>query len=359
MVLIPQNIEELVSYKPGKPVKQLIAELALTEWAILWNNENNLGASPNVKQAIADAAQRIHLYPDPASIALREKIAALNSASMENVVVGNGSESILDNVFRAFFDAGDELLTCEGTFVAVYIWAKSNKVPVQKLPLARGYRFDVEHLASSVTAKTKAIYISNPNNPTGAMITRSELDFLVEHVPPHVLIIVDEAYYEYAQALSPEYPDSFTLRHPNVLTLRTLSKAYGLAGMRLGYALGPAPLIQALSKVKMTFAPSNIAQAAGIAALEDQAHLQKAVALNASALQQFYPALHDAELEYVPSFGNFVMLDLHSAEAAQACVASMMKKGVFVRQLPAFGLPHCVRVSTGTEEENALFVRSL
>lgn len=359
MITIPKNIQELVSYKPGKPVSQIIEELGLEEWAILWNNENNLGPSPKVLEHVQNVLATSHKYPDPTSHELCERIAALNNCTADNVTVDNGSESVFDCVFRAFFEKDDELLTCDGTFVAVYIWAKSNKVEVARIPLARGYQFDVDRLVQSVTPQTKAIYVANPNNPTGAMISQSELDHLVESVPDHVLIIVDEAYYEYAKAITDDYPDSFSMRKSNVLTLRTFSKAYGIAGIRVGYALGDPRLIEALRKVKMTFAPSNLAQAAGIGALEDPEHMHKSVMLNKAALQQFYSALHDAELNYIPSYGNFVMIDLGTEDLAKAFTENMLKKGVFIRHLRAFGLPHCVRISTGTLEENTLFTRQL
>ncbi len=359
MISIPKNIQELVSYKPGKPVSQIIEELGLSEWAVLWNNENNLGPSSNVLERIQEVGGNFHTYPDPASTQLRSMIAEQNNCHIDNVVVDNGSESVFDCMFRAFFEKNDKLLTCDGTFVAVYIWAKSNKVPVARIPLARGYQFDIDRLIYSITPQTKAIYVANPNNPTGAMISNEQLSQLIDNVPDHVLIIVDEAYYEYAKVISDDYPDSFQLRRPNVITLRTFSKAYGIAGIRVGYALGEARLIEALSKVKMTFAPSNLAQAAGIGALEDQAHIHKSVMLNKTALQQFYTAMHDAELEYTPSYGNFVMVDFKEEELAKTVTEKMMKQGIFIRHLKAFGLPHCVRISTGTEAENALFVSKL
>lgn len=359
MVSIPQNIQEIKSYKPGKPIKDLVQELNLKEWAVLWNNENNLGPSPLAMDHVANALANSNLYPDPTSTELREHIAKLNNCQPTQVVVNNGSESILDGMFRAFFEKDDELLTCEGTFVAVYIWAKSNKVKVNKAPLSKAYRFDIQHLIENITPKTKAIYIANPNNPTGTIITKSELEEFLEAVPEHILVVIDEAYFEYAQALSPDYPDSTTIDRPNILTLRTFSKAYGIAAIRIGYAVGPEYLVEALSKVKMTFAPSNVAQAAGIGAIQDTEHLQKSVELNTAALPKFYAALHDAELNYIPSYGNFVMIDMNSVEQAREFTEKLKQKGVFVRHLPAFGLPHCVRISTGTEEENDLFVKVL
>lgn len=359
MIEIPKNIRELVSYKPGKPIAQLVEELGLKEWAVLWNNENNLGASPLVATRISEKLDSIHLYPDPASTLLRQRIAEKCSCSPDEIVVNNGSETLLDNLFRAFFDRDDQLLTCDGTFVALYIWAKSNRVPLARIPLAKNYGFDVQRLVESVTPQTKAIYLANPNNPTGTMISLDQLTYLLDEVPDDLLVIVDEAYCEYARVIAPDYPDSFALRRPNVLTLRTFSKAYALAGLRIGYALGHPSLIEAMTKVKMTFTPSAVAQWGALAALEDDHHLQYAVTLNKTALQQFYTALHEAELMYIPSYGNFVMLDLETREFAEQFTQAMMQKGVFVRHLPAFGLPHCVRISTGTKAENELLVRSL
>jgi len=359
MVHIPENIQALNSYKPGKPIEEIVADLQLKEWAILWNNENNLGPSPKAIEAIERETQNLHAYPDPASVALRTSIAKVYQCSIENVVVDNGSESLLDNIFRSFMSDGNELLTCEGTFVALYIWAKANNRKLRKLPLGRGYRFDVKRIVESITPETKAIYIANPNNPTGTIITKDELDEMIQLVPKEVLVIIDEAYFSYANSLTDDYPDSFSLRHSNVITLRTFSKAYGLAGMRIGFALGPKDLIEAMTKVKMTFAPSNIAQAAALAALEDQEHMQRALELNKKALTDFYLALHEAELDYIPSYANFVMVDIKTEEKAKQFADELLKKGVFIRHLKAFGLPHCVRISTGTDKENQLFIRSV
>jgi len=359
MVRIPSNIQDLVSYKPGKPVSQIVQELSLTEWAVLWNNENNIGPSPKALQEIQRAVANSHLYPDPAACELCSRIAAENDCTPENVTVDNGSESVFDCMLRAFFDPGDELLTCEGTFVAVYIWAKANNVHCDRIPLADGFQFDIDQLIASVGPRTKAIYVANPNNPTGAMISKSELERLVDNVPEHVLVIVDEAYYEYACHLTDDYPDSFQMKRPNVITLRTFSKAYGIAGIRVGYALGDPRMIEAIRKVRMTFAPSNLSQAAAVGAIQDKEHVERTVKLNAEALHQFYTALEKAGHTFVPSYGNFVMVDLETEEEAKTFTESMMLKGIFVRHLRAFGLPQCVRISTGTEKENALFVRQL
>lgn len=356
MVNVPKNIQELVSYKPGKPIKSIKEALNLQETAILWNNENNLGATSKIAEAVHNTINQLHLYPDPSAQKLCEALAHFHGRKTEEITVDNGSESILDCMFRAFFDTGDELLTCEGTFVAIYIWAKANRVPVNKVKLGRGFRFDIHGILNAITHKTKAIYIANPNNPTGTIITKKELELLIKQVPEHIIIIVDEAYFEYARVLSPEYPDSSSITAPNVVCLRTFSKAYGLAGMRLGYAVGNELLIEAIRKVRMTFAPSNIAQAAAFAALHDQEHVAQVIKLNNEALKAFSLVLHEAGLHYVPSYGNFIMIDLNSEESANQFTHQLLEQGVFIRQLKAFGLPQCVRVSTGLPKENLLFI---
>jgi histidinol-phosphate aminotransferase len=359
MVKIPANIEELKSYKPGKPIAEIIEEYGLKETAVLWNNENNFGPSPGALKEIQANLDNSHLYPDPACLELRKLIAEKNKVNIEDVAVGNGSESLFNNIFNSFFNVGDELLTCEGTFVAVYIWAKANKVNVRTVPLTSTYNFDLDALLESIDDNTKAVYLSNPNNPTGAMITEKELEAFMEKVPPHVIVIVDEAYYEFARDLSEDYPDSTRFRFENVLTLRTFSKAYGIAAIRIGYAMAHPRLIEALMKVKLTFEPSNLAQAAGIGAIQDEEYLRKTVENNTHELHYYYRELHRMGYQYIPSYANFIMLDLKSAERVNELNDALMRKGVFVRPLRAFGLPHCLRITVGLPHENRLCIKAL
>ncbi len=359
MISIPKNIEELNSYKPGKPLAQIIQELNLTETAVLWNNENNLGPSPKAMESVELTLKNSHLYPDPVCTELRTLLAEKWNKKYEEVAVGNGSESIFNNLFNALFSEGEELLTCEGTFVAVYIWAKANNIKVNTVPLTAGFGFDLNALLDSITEKTKAIYLSNPNNPTGAMIPQQELIEFIEKVPDHILVIVDEAYYEFAHDLSSEYPNSGGFSYDNVLTLRTFSKAYGIAAIRIGYAIGPAKIIEAIMKVKLTFEPSNLAQAAGIGALSDEEYLTKTISNNTLEIEKYYELFDSLGIEYVKSFGNFIMLDLKSEERVQFFFNALMKKGVFVRPLKAFGLPNCLRITIGLPKENDLCAKAL
>jgi len=358
-IKIPQHIQELRSYKPGKPIAQIIEELELADTAILWNNENNFGASPKALDKVREALETSYLYPDPTSLELRTTIAKRCGRTPDEVIVGNGSEEVLNNVLKAFCSGEDELLTSEGTFVAIYIWAKSNNVPCRKISLTEGYGFDLDAIAEGISDNTKVIYLSNPNNPTGAMISESELNAFLARVPEHILVVVDEAYSEYAVELSDVYPDSTKLKKDNVITLRTFSKAYGIAAMRVGYGIAHHEVIEALSKVKMTFAPSNVAQAAGLGALEDSDFLNKTVQSNKEGIEYLSAVCEDLNLDYVPSFGNFVMIDFKDTERVQELFNQLLKLGAFVRPLTAFGLPHCMRVTVGLPRENALFAAAL
>lgn len=357
MVKIPQNIQELKSYNPGKSIAEIIADYGLQETAILWNNENNFGASPMAQQEIAKAAIDTCVYPDPLSLELRGLIAKENNRTVEEVVVGNGSEAIMSNMFKAFCEPGDQVLTSEGTFVAIYIWAKSSNIPCVKVPLTAQYGFDVESIVNAIGPKTKIIYIANPNNPTGSMLSSEDIHQLMAKVSENVVVVIDEAYIEYAVDINSNFPDTSTMDYPNLLTFRTFSKAYGIAGARIGYAIGAPELIEALNKVRLTFAPSNIAQAAGIGAIQDTAFLNKTIQNNTSEIKAYYELFHELGVECVPSYGNFVMIALKSPEEATEMFQKLLEQGVFVRVLAAFGLPHCIRITIGTPEDNKLFFR--
>jgi len=359
MINIPENIERLKSYKPGKPLEEIIEEFGLTRTAILWNNENNLGASPKAMEAVQRTVSGSNYYPDPACRELRTAIADRVGQRMKNIIVGNGSESVFNYMLGAFFNPGDELLTSEGTFVAIYIWAQANNVPCVTVPMTSTYGFDLDAIKSYITDRTKVIYLSNPNNPTGAMITESELRSFLKDLRDDIIVVVDEAYYEYAVDLSDEYPDSTQLDFPNLITLRTFSKAYGIAGIRIGYGIGPEELIEPLMKVKLTFEPSNVAQAAGVGALSDGEFLAESVRLNSEGIEYFYREFERLGLRFFKSAGNFVMIDLETPERVQEIYSELMRRGVFVRPLTAFRLPHCLRITVGLPNENEFCVEML
>lgn len=355
MIEIQAHIESLKSYNPGKTIEEYRSEFGFKNTAVLWNNENNTGVPQKAIDRMQKAATAVNVYPDPLSTELRSRLATLNSVKPGNIVVGNGSESILSNLYRAFCTEGDEMVTCAGTFVAVYIWAQSHNVTVKKVPLNNEFGFDLNQMREAVSPKTKILYISNANNPTGTALNETDLKAFIAGIPKNILVVIDEAYFEYSQKLMPDYPDTSNLLAENVITLRTFSKAYGLAGVRLGYAVGPERLIDALNKVRMTFEPSLMTQEAGIGALEDHTFLNATLKLNSEWIQKFHDIIDEKGWARSKSVTNFVMINLETEKRAEEFTLFMLKNGVFVRRLPAFGLPHCVRISTGTQRENEYF----
>jgi len=359
MIKLPANIAALQSYKPGKAVENIFEGKDFDRTAILSSNENNLGTSPKAITAIQETAAKSYLYPDPSGMKLRSKLAAKHNTSIENIIIGNGSDGILSNIFKAFFKPEDELVSSKGSFVAVNVMTKLNNIPYLQAPLTPTYAFDLDEIYKLVNSKTKAIYLCNPNNPTGAIISKKAIEAFINKIPPHILIIIDEAYAEFATSLSDEFPDTTQLNLPNVITLRTFSKAFGLAGVRLGYGVGSQFIIDTLMKVKLTFNPSTIAQAAGVAALDDIAFMQKTIAMNKQGLASYYQAFDQMQVKYVPSYGNFVMVDMGTEENALRTFNQLLSKGVFVRPLGFFQLPHCLRITVGLPNECELLIEKL
>ena len=322
----------------------------------LASNENPLGPSPLALEAIAGAVAGINVYP-AGGLRLREVLARQFDTKVENVIAGSGSEGIMSNIFRTFLEDDDEVLTADVTFIGFKLLAQSRGVAYRTVPLNQ-WRFDLPRLAEAVTSRTKIVYLANPNNPTGTIFTRQEFDSFYRHVPERVLIILDEAYFEYAKD-NPRYPDSMHYRYDNVITLRTFSKAYGLAGVRIGYGFAHEDLIGNLLKVKLPFEPSSLAEAAGIAALSDREFLHRTLETNARGMKYVTNELKALGITAVPSEANFVMTLWSSAEAAHRIVEALLRSGVIVRPLPAFGVPAGVRITIGSSEENEMLIAAL
>ncbi|WP_436515227.1 histidinol-phosphate transaminase [Ekhidna sp. To15] len=357
-VQIPDHIAAIRSYQPGKTIPQLQEEYGWEKVAILWNNENTLGYSPKSKKAVIDAYESINYYPDPVSRDLKEALAKKYGKKPEQIFVGNGSESVLMQTLRAVCTGEDEFLTSEGGFVIIYNWAKINNVRCVAMPMTSTYEFDLEAIKSRINRNTKVIYLANVNNPTGTMITQAELDSFMQHVPDHILVIIDEAYFEYSEALHPDFPDSLKMNYPNILTLRTFSKAYGIAGVRLGFGVGDEKIIDALNKVKLTFEPTAMAQAAGMGALNDTAFLKKTIDNNTKQLKYFYKEFDRLGIKYVRSYANFIMTVWKDKEEVMQIFEKLMQRGVLVRPLYD-PISHCIRISVGKPEENQHCVEAL
>ena len=350
MPLVPSYIKKLSNYKPGKPISEAKRELGIDNIIKLASNENPLGASPKAMAAIQDSLQNIHRYPDASGYELRKKLAVRFNVKMDNVVLGAGSEGIMSTIMRTFLLSDDELISAANSFIGFRVLANASGRRIHWVPMNE-HRYDLDAMADKINDYTKIIYIANPDNPMGTYITREEFDEFYTHVPDRVLIILDEAYFEFANQI-PDYPDSMTYRYDNVITLRSFSKAYGLGGIRIGYGLAHDELISNLLKVKVPFEPSLPAQVAGLAALDDTEFLLKTIQTNKTGMQFIKKELDSIGIERVPSAANFITTIWGSEEQAKKITQGLLEKGVIVRLLASFGWPDCIRISIGLEKEN-------
>jgi histidinol-phosphate aminotransferase len=356
MPLVPPYIEALRPYEAGRSIEEVQRAYGLSRVSKLASNENPLGPSPLAIEALAPCMSGLNVYPN-SGLDLRRVLAEKYETKVENVIAGSGSEGIISNIIRAFLCDEDEVLTTEAAFVGFQTLAKSRGVAYRTVPY-RDWHYDLTALAAAITERTKIVYLANPNNPTGTIFSKQDFDAFYRHVPERVLIILDEAYFEYAKD-TPRYPDSMHYRYDNVITLRTFSKVYGLAGVRIGYGFAHERLIANLLKVKLPFEPSTLAQAAGIGALADKEFLHKSLELNARGMKFLTATLRQMGLTVVTSEANFVMLVLPGTEQAAQFTGELLKQGIIIRPLASFGLPNCVRISTGTMEDNQRCVEAI
>jgi len=357
MALVPKHIKELSPYKAGKPISEVQRELGLEHIVKLASNENPLGPPESSVKAAQASLLECHRYPDAAAFELRDKLATRFDLKMENVVLGGGSEGVMSTIMRTFLKPGDEIVAARNSFIGFRVLAKASGNHTNWIPM-KNYRYDLSSMAGAINDYTKIIYLANPDNPTGTYFTVDEFDSFMSRVPERVLVLLDEAYFEYAQKVT-NFPDSMHYRYDNVITLRTFSKAYGLAGFRVGYGFGHADLIGNLLKVKLPFEPAIPAQAAAIAALDDKQYLEDALTINAEGMHQITTTFDAFELKYIPSVTNFVTLVFDDGSKAKAFTQNMLENGVILRHLIGFGLPECVRVTIGTADENKFFIEKL
>jgi histidinol-phosphate aminotransferase len=356
MPLVPSYIASLKPYVAGRSAEDVRRQYGLSKVIKLASNENPLGASPLALEGMRRAMDGLNLYPT-GGLKLRERLAEQFELKPGNVIAGSGSEGIMSNIIRTFLCDEDEVLTTESAFIGFQVLAKGRGVAYRTVPY-RGWAYDLSALAAAITERTKIIYLANPNNPTGTIFTRAEFDAFYQHVPERVLIILDEAYFEYAKD-NPRYPDSMHYRYDNVITLRTFSKAYGLAGARIGYGFAHEDLIANLLKVKLPFEPGLLAEAAGIGALQDKEFLHRTLEVNARGMRTITDGLRSLGVECVPSDANFVMTIWENESEALRVTEELLREGVIVRPLSAFGIPNGVRVSTGTEPQYLEFLEAM
>jgi histidinol-phosphate aminotransferase len=356
MPLVPPNIQSLVPYQAGRSADEIRREFGVSRIVKLASNENPLGPSPKAIERIQSVLEELHLYPDGGQ-KLRKELADRYRLKVQCVVVGSGSEGIMSSIIRAFLCDDEECLTAQGTFIGFYVLARSRGVKLVTVPL-KDYHYDLEAIAAAITPKTKIIYLANPNNPTGTIFTRMDFERFMTHVPSHTLVILDEAYCEYATEDS-EYPDSMQYRLDNVITLRTFSKAYGLAGARIGYGFAHQDLCDNVRKVKLPFEPSVIAEAAGLGALRDGDFLAKTLEVNRVGKQFLWDEFHDMGLNVIPTHANFYLVVFNSEAEALTLNNDLLRRGVIVRPLGAFGIPNGLRITVGTEDQNRVLIKAM
>jgi histidinol-phosphate aminotransferase len=351
-------VEGLTPYQPGKPVEDVQRELGLERVVKLASNEGPFPPFPAALEAMERASLELNRYPDGGAYRLHAALADRHGVAYDEVCVGAGADGCIDMLSQAVLDPGDEVVCGWPSFPSYVIYALKQGAVVKRVPL-RAHRYDLDALAAAVTPRTKLVYVCHPNNPTGTTNTRTELDAFFARVAEHVLVVLDQAYFEYID--DPEYPDGveeYLKRGSRVLVLRTFSKIYGLAGLRVGYAVGPRGICVSMSKTRRPFDVTTPAQVAALASLDDPGEIARRRELNRDGLARLDAALHEHGLLPVAgAVGNFLYVDV--GNDAQALFEQLLHEGVIVRPLHGFGSPTAIRVSVGTPEENEFFAAAL
>jgi histidinol-phosphate aminotransferase len=357
----PDYVRAIAPYQGGKPIAEVAREFGLDEAKIikLASNENPLGIPESAKEAMQKAMADIGRYPDGNGFELKAAVTAKYGVPQEWITLGNGSNDILELAAHAFVQPGQSVVYAQYSF-AVYplatqaVGARAIEVP------AKNFGHDLAAMTKAIAADTRLIFIANPNNPTGTFVPAKDIETFLKAVPPHIVVVLDEAYNEYLAAELQYDSIAWVKRHPNLLVSRTLSKAYGLAGLRIGLGIAQPSVTDLLNRIRQPFNVNSLAQAAAIAALNDRAFLQKSAKVNADGYRQLTQAFDAMGLEYVPSHGNFVLVRVGADDGAGARVnLELLKRGVIVRPVGNYGLPQWLRISIGLPEENAGFIDAL
>lgn len=352
---VPEYIRTLVPYAPGKPIEEVEREYGIANSIKLASNENPLGPSPKAISAIREKLAQLNLYPDGDCFYLKHGLAEKLGVTPEQLIFGNGSNEIIELAARAFMRAGDEAIMARQAFVVYKLIVQAVGGVAKEVPL-QDFTHDLDSIAKAISAKTRLVFLANPNNPTGTIYRRRDWERFLEQVSPEILIIADEAYFEYVDA--PDYPDSLRYhgRGRALLTLRTFSKLYGLAGLRIGYGIGRQEIIAVMQRVRQPFNVNAAAQWGALAALDDRDHVQRSLAVNRQGMDYLTKEFARLGMEYVPSQANFILLRVGSGEAV---FKRLLARGIIVRPMAAYDFPEYVRVTVGTMEENHKFVEGL
>jgi histidinol-phosphate aminotransferase len=346
------QLREITVYQPGKSIEETARELGLDPGATikLASNENPLGPSPKAMEAMRDALEKGHLYPDGGGFCLCNAVATKLGFVPENVILGNGSNEVLEFLGHAFLNPGDDVVTAQYAFVVYKLIATSFGARTIEVP-SPDYRQDLDGMLVAITPKTRLIFVANPNNPTGALLSQREIDHFMSHVPETVVVVFDEAYFEFLD----RPPDTlrFVREGRNIVVLRTFSKIHGLAGLRIGYAVGPATLVQVLHRTRQPFNVNSIAQVGALAALTDDQHLRETKRTVDEGRAYLHEQFSKMNVRFVPGTANFVMVNVGDGHAI---FEKLLRQGIIVRPLKGYNLPQWIRISIGTMEENRKLV---
>jgi len=352
MTPLPLNpsLATLPVYQPGRPIQEVARELGLDAADIikLASNENPLGPSPAAMAAMEQAIQSLHLYPDGNAFYLKQKLAAKLNVTAANLILGNGSNEIIEFIGHALMTPVSEVVVSEYCFAVYPIVTRLFGAGLVTVPAA-DFGHDIPAMLRAITPKTRVIFVANPNNPTGTLISASDITRLIQEVPPHVLIAMDEAYVEFLDEPFDLLPMIRSGQVPNLLLMRTFSKIYGLAGLRLGYGIGHPDLIAALEKIRQPFNINSLIQAGALAALDDEEHITGTRRNNAEGLRLFENAFRELELTFVPSAANFILVRVGDG---QKVFVNLQRLGVIVRPMAGYQLPEWIRISIGSPAEN-------
>jgi histidinol-phosphate aminotransferase len=354
--LANEHILGIAPYEPGKPVEELERELGITDAIKLASNENPLPPSDRVQRAITDALSSLNRYPDGSGYYLRHALARKHGVSADQIVLGNGSNDLIELIVRTFLRPGDEAVVPHPSFV-VYPMIVQAASGIRVMVMLKDHRLDLEAMARAITPMTKMVFIANPNNPTATIVTADEVSHFLSRVPARTIVVFDEAYTEFAQG--PDFPETlqYVKEGRKVIVLRTFSKAASLAGLRVGYGVADADAIALMNRIRQPFNVNALAQVAALAALEDESHTLECVRMIEAGRHYLYDEFNALGVKYVPSRANFILVDV--GRSASDIFQRLLKEGVIVRPMTPFGMESALRITIGTPQENRRLVKAL
>ncbi len=354
---IPRYIKDIVPYPPGKPIEEVERELGIKNSVKIASNENPLGTSPLAIQAIKKTLKKLNRYPDGSAFYLKNKLSATHGIPTESIVIGNGSNELIELIIRTFIQAGDEAIISDPSFLIYSITVKASGGKSIIIKLMDDYSYDIKGILRAINKRTRLIFISNPNNPTGTILKKKDYDLLIKSIPEHVIVVDDAAYREFV--VSKEYPDGIGYikkKVKNLIVLRTFSKLYGLAGLRIGYGITTPELADYIERVRQPFNVNSLAQVAALAALDDRQFVRRTLDNNKAGLDYLYRMLDKINIHFIPTQANFFLVKVSPYMTARQAFESLLMKGVIVRDMTSYGLADYIRINVGKPAENRKFI---